>query len=52
MVLPDGTLLNEGAATLQYIADLAPGSGLAWARRRRTLGPAAAAWQRPHWYWY
>ena len=29
LVLADGTLLNEGAATLQFIADLAPGSGLA-----------------------
>lgn len=29
MVTEKGTLLNEGAATLQYIADLAPGSGLA-----------------------
>lgn len=27
--LEDGTLLNEGAATLQYIADQAPASGLA-----------------------
>lgn len=30
LVLADGTLLNEGAAVLQYIADQAPeGSGLA-----------------------
>jgi glutathione S-transferase len=29
LVTEKGTLLNEGAATLQYIADLAPGSGLA-----------------------
>ena len=25
LVLDDGTILNENAATLQYIADLAPG---------------------------
>jgi hypothetical protein len=29
LITEKGTLLNEGAATLQYIADLAPGSGLA-----------------------
>jgi len=29
IVLEDGTLLNEGAATLQWIADQAPESGLA-----------------------
>ena len=29
VVTEKGTLLNEGAATLQYIADLCPGSGLA-----------------------
>ena len=29
VITEKGTLLNEGAATLQYIADLAPGSGLA-----------------------
>lgn len=29
LVLADGTLLNEGAATLQWIADQAPASGLA-----------------------
>lgn len=29
LILPGGVLLNEGAACLQYIADLAPGSGLA-----------------------
>jgi len=28
-VVEDGTLLNEGAATLQWIADQAPESGLA-----------------------
>jgi len=28
LVLPDGTLLNENAATLQYIADQNPSSGL------------------------
>ncbi|WP_370337549.1 glutathione binding-like protein [Parvularcula marina] len=29
LILPDGSKLTENAAVLQYIADLAPGSGLA-----------------------
>jgi len=37
LVLVDGTLLNEGAATLQWIADQAPTSGLApaWGTSKR-----------------
>ncbi|MBL0214466.1 MAG: glutathione transferase GstA [Myxococcales bacterium] len=37
LVLPDGTLLTEGAAIVQYIADLNPASGLA---------PAAGTFER------
>jgi glutathione S-transferase len=37
LVLADGTVLNEGAATLQWIADQAPASGLApaWGTTQR-----------------